>query len=89
MKKGKILIIDDEEQLRSLVKRIVALEGFTMVEVPICTMQENFWNAAKLMLFSVSPPRLILEVLKDHTVKKCFAIPKATRPKLPNCSELT
>lgn len=32
MEKGKILIIDDEEQLRSLVKRIIALEGFAVFE---------------------------------------------------------
>jgi len=34
MEKSKILIIDDEEQLRSLVKRIVALEGFAVLEAP-------------------------------------------------------
>ena len=34
MEKSKILIIDDEEQLRSLVKRIVAFEGFTVMEAP-------------------------------------------------------
>ena len=33
MDKGKILIIDDEEQLRSLLTRIVSLEGFTVQEV--------------------------------------------------------
>jgi len=43
MEKGKILIIDDEEQLRSLVKRIVALEGFTVVEAP------NLYDARKLL----------------------------------------
>jgi two-component system, NtrC family, response regulator len=32
MEKGRILIIDDEEQLRSLLKRIVALEGFSVTE---------------------------------------------------------
>lgn len=29
---GKILLIDDEEKLRGLLKRIVALEGFTVLE---------------------------------------------------------
>jgi len=29
---GAILIIDDEEKLRSLLKRILALEGFTVLE---------------------------------------------------------
>src|SRR6476660_2193811 len=33
MDKGKILIIDDEEQLRSLLTRIVSLEGFIVQEV--------------------------------------------------------
>lgn len=32
MDKGKILIIDDEEQLRSLLARIIALEGFAVSE---------------------------------------------------------
>jgi two-component system NtrC family response regulator len=32
MDKGKILIIDDEEQLRSLLSRIIALEGFAVSE---------------------------------------------------------
>ena len=32
MDKGKILIIDDEEQLRSLLTRIVTLEGFVVLE---------------------------------------------------------
>jgi two-component system, NtrC family, response regulator len=32
MEKGKILIIDDEEQLRSLLKRIITLEGFAVTE---------------------------------------------------------
>jgi DNA-binding NtrC family response regulator len=32
MDKGRILIIDDEEQLRSLIKRIITLEGFTVCE---------------------------------------------------------
>lgn len=43
MEKSKILIIDDEEQLRSLVKRIVALEGFAVVEAP------NLYDARKLL----------------------------------------
>src|SRR5215831_8096905 len=43
MEKSKILIIDDEEQLRSLVKRIVALEGFTVVEA------SNLYDARKLL----------------------------------------
>jgi two-component system, NtrC family, response regulator len=43
MEKGKILIIDDEEQLRSLVKRIVALEGFNIVEA------SNLYDARKLL----------------------------------------
>jgi DNA-binding NtrC family response regulator len=43
MEKGKILIVDDEEQLRSLVKRIVALEGFTVVEA------SNLYDARKLL----------------------------------------
>jgi two-component system NtrC family response regulator len=29
---GTILIIDDEEKLRALMKRIIALEGFTIIE---------------------------------------------------------
>jgi two-component system NtrC family response regulator len=33
MDKGKILIVDDEEQLRNLLTRIVSLEGFTVQEV--------------------------------------------------------
>ena len=32
MEKGRVLIIDDEEQLRSLLKRIIILEGFTVFE---------------------------------------------------------
>jgi DNA-binding NtrC family response regulator len=32
MDKGKILIVDDEEQLRSLLSRITALEGFAVTE---------------------------------------------------------
>ena len=32
MDKGKILIVDDEEQLRSLLTRIITLEGFTVHE---------------------------------------------------------
>jgi len=32
MEKGRILIIDDEEQLRSLMNRVISLEGFTVLE---------------------------------------------------------
>jgi two-component system NtrC family response regulator len=32
MTKGTILIIDDEEKLRLLLKRIITLEGFKVVE---------------------------------------------------------
>jgi DNA-binding NtrC family response regulator len=32
MEKGKILVIDDEEQLRTMIKRIIGLEGFTVFE---------------------------------------------------------
>lgn len=32
MDKGKILIVDDEEQLRSLLTRIITLEGFNVIE---------------------------------------------------------
>ena len=32
MEKGKILIIDDEEQLRALLTRIISLEGFSVTE---------------------------------------------------------
>lgn len=35
---GKILIIDDEEQLRKLLARIISLEGFTVSEA--CTLKE-------------------------------------------------
>jgi two-component system, NtrC family, response regulator len=43
MEKNKVLIIDDEEQLRSLVKRIVLLEGFTVLEAP------NLHDGTKLL----------------------------------------
>jgi DNA-binding NtrC family response regulator len=40
---GSILIIDDEEKLRSLMKRIIALEGFTVLEAG------NIKNAQKIV----------------------------------------
>ena len=33
---NKILIIDDEEKLRSLMARIISLEGFEVVEASDC-----------------------------------------------------
>ena len=32
MMQGKILIIDDEEQLRKILKKVIALEGFEVFE---------------------------------------------------------
>jgi two-component system NtrC family response regulator len=34
MSSGSVLIIDDEEKIRSLLKRIISLEGFTVYEAP-------------------------------------------------------
>ncbi len=34
MNKETILVIDDEDQLRQLLSRIIRLEGFTVLEVP-------------------------------------------------------
>lgn len=34
MMKGTILVVDDEEQLRKLLSRILALEGYTLLEAP-------------------------------------------------------
>ena len=34
MSKGHILIIDDEDQLRKLLSRLLALEGYTLHEAP-------------------------------------------------------
>ena len=34
MAAGNILLIDDEEKLRSLLARIITLEGFTVTEAP-------------------------------------------------------
>ena len=33
---AKILIIDDEEQLRRLMARIIGLEGYEVAEAPDC-----------------------------------------------------
>ena len=43
MTKGTILIVDDEEKLRSLLKRIISLEGFRVVEA------ETLKSALKLL----------------------------------------
>jgi len=43
MDKGKILIIDDEEQLRLLLSRIISLEGFNVVEAA------NLKSGAKIL----------------------------------------
>ncbi len=43
MNKGKIFLIDDEEKLRSLMNRIISLEGFTVVEA------NNLKQAEKLL----------------------------------------
>jgi two-component system NtrC family response regulator len=48
MDKGKILIIDDEEQLRSLLTRIVSLEGFTVQEVAAYRRGRDTWKEIKL-----------------------------------------
>ena len=42
MEKGKILIIDDEEKLRSLLARIISLEGFTVNESDTLKAAEKF-----------------------------------------------
>jgi DNA-binding NtrC family response regulator len=42
MDKEKILIIDDEDQLRSLLKRIITLEGFTVAEASSLHVAEKF-----------------------------------------------
>jgi two-component system, NtrC family, response regulator len=46
MPPGKILIIDDEEQLRKLMQRIISLEGFTVEEAG--TLKEGEMKLAKL-----------------------------------------
>lgn len=43
MSKGKIFLIDDEEKLRSLMNRIISLEGFTAIEA------NNLKQAEKLL----------------------------------------
>ncbi len=42
MEKGKILVIDDEEKLRSLLARIISLEGFSINEVDTLKAAEKF-----------------------------------------------
>jgi two-component system NtrC family response regulator len=42
MEKGRILIIDDEEQLRSLIKRIITLEGFNVSEAASLNAGKKF-----------------------------------------------
>jgi two-component system, NtrC family, response regulator len=44
MDKGKILIVDDEEQLRSLLSRIIALEGFAVSEAGDLKTALKFWR---------------------------------------------
>src|SRR5687767_6057354 len=34
MSKGQLLIIDDEDQLRKLLSRLLTLEGYTVLEAP-------------------------------------------------------
>jgi len=36
MKAGNILVVDDEEKLRSLLKRVISLEGYNVHEAPDC-----------------------------------------------------
>src|SRR6187549_3900528 len=38
---GTILLIDDEEQLRQLLKRIITLEGFTVMEAATLSIAEK------------------------------------------------
>lgn len=38
---AKILIIDDEEQLRRLMARIIGLEGYEVAEAPDCASGMN------------------------------------------------
>ena len=52
MPTGNILLIDDEEKLRSLLKRIITLEGFTVHEA------DNLRSASKIL--EKEQPDLIL-----------------------------
>ena len=41
---GNILVIDDEEQLRKLLARIISLEGFTVTEAGTLKAAEHLLN---------------------------------------------
>ena len=41
---GNILVIDDEEQLRKLLARIISLEGFTVTEAATLKAAEHLLN---------------------------------------------
>ena len=43
-----VLIIDDEEKLRSLLSRIINLEGYTVIEAGDCT--NGFSDTQKLQI---------------------------------------
>jgi DNA-binding NtrC family response regulator len=76
MDKGKILIIDDEEQLRSLLTRIVTLEGFNVHETGSLKTASKFLEGdhVDVILCDVKlPDGSGVDFVKDVRLKYPFA----------------
>jgi two-component system, NtrC family, response regulator len=58
MNRGNILLIDDEEKLRHLLKRIIGLEGYTVLEADSLK--------AGLRILEKEPVQVILCDVKLH-----------------------
>jgi two-component system NtrC family response regulator len=58
MKKGSLLIIDDEEKLRNLLARIIRLEGFDILEAGDCKsgLKKLYQNDIDIVLCDVKLP---------------------------------
>ncbi len=77
MKKGKILVIDDEEQLRKALSRIIELEGYEVYQAETASQGLKMFereNDFSLVICDVKLPDINgLEVLKKIKSKNTYA----------------
>lgn len=76
MKKGKILVIDDEEQLRKALSRIIELEGYEVQQAITASLGLKMFekeNDFSLVICDVKLPDINgLEVLKEIKLKNTY-----------------
>ncbi len=70
---GKILLVDDEEKLRSLLSKIITLEGFDVIQAGDCksALKKLEQSAVDVVLCDVKlPDGSGIEL--THTIRQCF-----------------